>query len=296
MAWKSTTLKFQRWDVPSNGNHKMNRRVALITGASSGIGRALAIEAVRRGFAVGLMARSADGLQETARACTDILGDANTDNMVLTSIGDVSIEADCKRFVDESLALWGKIDVLVNNAGISMRGIFEDTELSVLQRLMDTNFWGTVYCTKYAFPALLRSKGSVVGISSIAGFKGLPARTGYSASKFAMQGFLESLRCENLETGLHVLIACPGYTESNIRKTALDASGSQQNESPLKESKLMSAEAVAEATWNAIEKRRTYLILTLQGKMAVWINKWFPKLADRLTYNVIKKEPNSPIK
>lgn len=274
----------------------MNRRVALITGASSGIGRALAIEAVRRGFAVGLMARSADGLQETARACTDILGDANTDNMVLTSIGDVSIEADCKRFVDESLALWGKIDVLVNNAGISMRGIFEDTELSVLQRLMDTNFWGTVYCTKYALPALLRSKGSVVGISSIAGFKGLPARTGYSASKFAMQGFLESLRCENLETGLHVLIACPGYTESNIRKTALDASGSQQNESPLKESKLMSAEAVAEVTWNAIEKRRTYLILTLQGKMAVWINKWFPKLADRLTYNVIKKEPNSPIK
>lgn len=274
----------------------MNRRVALITGASSGIGRALAIEAVRRGFAVGLMARSADGLQETARACTDILRDANTDNMVLTSIGDVSIEADCKRFVDESLALWGKIDVLVNNAGISMRGIFEDTELSVLQRLMDTNFWGTVYCTKYALPALLRSKGSVVGISSIAGFKGLPARTGYSASKFAMQGFLESLRCENLETGLHVLIACPGYTESNIRKTALDASGSQQNESPLKESKLMSAEAVAEATWNAIEKRRTYLILTLQGKMAVWINKWFPKLADRLTYNVIKKEPNSPIK
>ena len=274
----------------------MNRRVALITGASSGIGRALAIEAVRRGFAVGLMARSADGLQETARACTDILGDANTDNMVLTSIGDVSIEADCKRFVDESLALWGKIDVLVNNAGISMRGIFEDTELSVLQRLMDTNFWGTVYCTKYALPALLRSKGSVVGISSIAGFKGLPARTGYSASKFAMQGFLQSLRCENLETGLHVLIACPGYTESNIRKTALDASGSQQNESPLKESKLMSAEAVTEATWNAIEKRRTYLILTLQGKMAVWINKWFPKLADRLTYNVIRKEPNSPIK
>lgn len=274
----------------------MNRRVALITGASSGIGRALAIEAVRRGFAVGLMARSADGLQETARACRDILGDANTENMVLTSIGDVSIEADCKRFLDESLGLWGKIDVLVNNAGISMRGIFEDTELSVLQRLMDTNFWGTVYCTKYALPALLRSKGSVVGISSIAGFKGLPARTGYSASKFAMQGFLESLRCENLETGLHVLIACPGYTESNIRKTALDASGSQQNESPLKENKLMSAEAVAEATWNAIEKRRTYLILTLQGKMAVWINKWFPKLADRLTYNVIKKEPNSPIK
>jgi short-subunit dehydrogenase len=227
-----------------------------------------------------------------------LFGDPSKSNtaQVITTVGDVSVEADCKRFIDESLAQWGRIDVLINNAGISMRGIFVDTELTVLQRLMDTNFWGTVYCTKYALPSLLANKGSVVGISSIAGFKGLPARTGYSASKFAMQGFLESLRCENLETGLHVLIACPGYTESNIRKTALDGQGLQQNESPLKENKLMSAEAVAEATWNAILGKRNYLILTLQGKMAVWINKWFPKLADRLTYNVIKKEPNSPFK
>jgi short-subunit dehydrogenase len=208
----------------------------------------------------------------------------------------VSIENDCARFISDALSAFGRIDVLINNAGISMRGVFADTELAVLHKLMDTNFWGTVYCTKHAMPALLKSKGTVVGISSIAGFKGLPARTGYSASKFAMQGFLESLRCENLETGLHVLIACPGYTESNIRKTALDASGAQQNESPLKESKLMSAEAVAEATWDAIDRKRYFLILTLQGKMAVWINKWFPKLADKLTYNVIKKEPNSPFK
>ena len=273
----------------------MTQRVALITGASSGIGRALAIEATKRGYAVGLMARSSEGINETVKACEALINNTLT-NQIHTCIGDVSVEADCKRFVDESLAKWGNINVLINNAGISMRGIFVDTDLSVLQRLMDTNFWGAVYCTKYALPALLKSKGSVVGISSIAGFKGLPARTGYSASKFAMQGFLESLRCENLETGLHVLIACPGYTESNIRKTALDGNGLQQNESPLKENKLMSAEAVAEATWNAILGKRNYLILTLQGKLAVWINKWFPKLADRLTYNVIKKEPNSPFK
>ena len=273
-------------------------RVALITGASSGIGRALAIEATRLGYAVGLMARSLEGLNETVQACSALFVDPSKTKtaQIITTVGDVCVEADCKRFIDESLAQWGRIDVLINNAGISMRGIFVDTELTVLQRLMDTNFWGTVYCTKYALPALLDNKGSVVGISSIAGFKGLPARTGYSASKFAMQGFLESLRCENLETGLHVLIACPGYTESNIRKTALDGQGLQQNESPLKENKLMSAEAVAEATWNAILGKRNYLILTLQGKMAVWINKWFPKLADRLTYNVIKKEPNSPFK
>jgi short-subunit dehydrogenase len=274
----------------------MEKPVALITGASSGIGRALAIEAVKLGYSVGLMARSEEGLNETMSACS-ALKDVNfTTNHCVTTVGDVSVDSDCKRFVSDVLSAFGRIDVLINNAGISMRGVFADTDLAVLHKLMDTNFWGTVYCTKHAMPALLKSKGTVVGISSIAGFKGLPARTGYSASKFAMQGFLESLRCENLETGLHVLIACPGYTESNIRKTALDANGAQQNESPLKESKLMSAEAVAEATWKAIEKKQMYLVLTMQGKMAVWINKWFPKLADKLTYNVIKKEPNSPFK
>ena len=276
----------------------MSPRVALITGASSGIGRALAIEAVKRGFSVGLMARSAEALADTADLCSNqIKHSDSTDNLkVFTFIGDVCLENDCRNFIEQSLLNLNRIDVLINNAGISMRGIFVDTELSVLKRLMDTNFWGTVYCTKYALPQLLQNKGSVIGISSIAGFKGLPARTGYSASKFAMQGFLESLRCENLETGLNVLIACPGYTESNIRKAALDQNGSQQNDSPLNEGKLMSAEAVAEAIWNAIAKKRSYLILTLQDKMAVFINKWFPKLADRLTYNVIKKEPNSPFK
>ena len=276
----------------------MNPRVALITGASSGIGRALAVESVKRGYSVGLMARSAESLQETADLCSNQIKQSDgTDNLkVFTFIGDVCLENDCRTFIEQSLLNLNRIDVLINNAGISMRGIFVDTDLSVLKRLMDTNFWGAVYCTKYALPQLLQNKGSVIGISSIAGFKGLPARTGYSASKFAMQGFLESLRCENLETGLNVLIACPGYTESNIRKSALDQNGSQQNDSPLKEDKLMSAEAVAEAIWNAIDKKRSYLILTLQGKMAVFINKWFPKLADRLTYNVIKKEPNSPFK
>lgn len=264
------------------------RKVALITGASSGIGKALAIKAAQLGYNVGIMARSKEGLLEVQKQI-EVLGVE-----VCALIGDVSIESDCKTFIDLALNRWNRIDVLINNAGISMRGIFNETNLDVLKTLMDINFWGTVFCTKHALPYLLQSKGSVVGISSIAGFKGLPARTGYSASKFAMQGFLESLRCENLETGLHVLIACPGYTESNIRKSALDAHGKVQNESPLKESKLMSAEAVAEATWNAISKKRYYLILTLQGKMAVIINKIFPKLADRLTYNVIKKEPNSP--
>lgn len=262
--------------------------VALITGASSGIGEALAYEGAKRGFNLCLMGRNMENLALVAQNCRELGAE------VLEVIGDVSKREDCDRFVQEGLKVPGKLTVLINNAGISMRALFEHTEPEVLARLMDTNFWGAVYCTKAALPELLKNKGSVVGISSIAGFKGLPGRTGYSASKFAMHGFLESLRNETIEKGLHVLIACPGYTASNIRKTALDKDGRSQQETPLNEDKLMQPGEVAAAVWNAIVRRRLYLVLTLQGKLAVWINKFWPKLADRLAYNVIRKEPDSP--
>ena len=266
----------------------MQKQTVFITGSRSGIGKSLALEAAKRGFNLAIMARNLDALNETASECE------RYGAKVFVSRGDVGLKSDCKRFVEGGIESLGRLDILINNAGISMRGLFKDTDSDVLETLMNTNFWGTVYCTQYAMPELLKNKGSVVGVSSIAGFKGLPARTGYSASKFAMQGFLESLRCENLKTGVHVLIACPGYTSSNIRKSALNSEGKSQEDSPLDEKNLMSSEQVAIEILNAINKKRMYLILTLQGKMAVWINKWFPKLADRLTYNVIAKEPNSP--
>ena len=264
-------------------------KVAIITGASSGIGRALAIQGAKNGYSLSLFARNIAALNELK---AEIQQFSNV--KILITQGDVSVQNDCLSLINNTIQEFGKIDFLINNAGISMRSLFKDVDLSVIESLMNTNFWGTVYCTKYALPYLLESKGSVVGVSSIAGFKGLPARTGYSASKFAMQGFLESLRVENLKTGLHVLIACPGYTASNIRNTALNDKGQQQGDTPLDESKLMSAEVVALEIWKAIEKRKSYLILTLQGKMAVFLNKISSKLTDILTYNVIKKEPNSP--
>lgn len=266
------------------------KKVVLITGASSGIGESLAITGAKNGFQLALMARSEDKLQSVAAACSAL----NAEVMVF--VGDVAVESDCKAFVDAAIQKFGTIDVLINNAGISMRALFNETETEVIHKLMDINFWGTVYCTKYAMPYLLQSKGSVVGVSSIAGFKGLPARTGYSASKFAMNGFLESLRCENLKTGLHVLIACPGYTKSNIRNTALDHTGKSQSETPLNEDKLMHPDEVAAKIWNGIAQKRRYLIMTGIGKATVFINKWFPGLADRLAYNFIKKEPGSPFK
>ncbi|MCC6818965.1 MAG: SDR family oxidoreductase, partial [Bacteroidia bacterium] len=202
----------------------------------------------------------------------------------------------CLKLITETVNHFNRIDVLINNAGISMRALLKNCNLDVLRQLMDTNFWGTVYCTKFALPFILKTKGSIVGISSIAGIKGLPGRTGYSASKFAMHGFLESLRIENLKTGLHVLVACPGYTASNIRNTALNDQGKSQSESPLDESKLMQPEEVADKVFSAIRKRKRYIFLSFEGKVTNILNKFFSAWLDKLVYNKVSSEKDSPFK
>lgn len=268
----------------------MVKKVVIITGASSGIGEALAKRFAEPGTGLVLGARSLDKLDLLAKKLATSFED------VITVRTDVSIEEDCRKLINKTIQKYGRIDVLVNNAGISMRAIFEDLDLSVLKNLMDVNFWGTVYCSKYALPHLLHTKGSLIGVSSIAGYKGLPGRSGYSASKFAMHGFLETVRIENLKKGLHVLIACPGFTTSNIRNTALGKDGTQQGESPRDESEMMSAEEVADHIYHAIEKRKRTLILTSQGKLTVRLNKFFPKFMDKMVYNHMAKEPDSPFK
>lgn len=268
----------------------MKDKVVIITGATSGIGKAIAFAYAREGASIVISGRNADNLKNTEDELKVITP------YVLSVQTDVSNENDCVRLINETLNRFGRIDVLVNNAGMSMRALFKETDLSVLKKLMDVNFWGTVYCTKYALPALLKNNGSVVGISSIAGIKGLPGRTGYAASKFAMHGFLESLRIENLKTGLHVLICCPGFTASNIRNSALSADGSMQGESPRDEEKMMQPEEVANALIKAVKRRKRMLILTRQGKMTAWMNKFFPAWLDKKVYHVMAKEPDSPFK
>jgi len=267
----------------------MKDKVVIITGGTSGIGKAIAVAFARRHARVVISGRNADNLRQAEEELKKITPD------ILAVQSDVSEEKDCVRLINETLNRFGRIDILVNNAGMSMRALFCDLDLQVLRRLMDINFWGTVYCTKYALPALLRSRGTVVGISSIAGIKGLPARTGYSASKFAMHGFLESLRIENLKKGLHVMICCPGFTASNIRNTALAGDGTAQGESPRDEAKMMQPEEVAEALIRAIEKRKRSLVLTSQGRLTAWINKFFPGFVDRQVYKHLAKEPDSPL-
>ena len=268
----------------------MKDKVVIVTGASSGIGLACAKEFAAQGAIVVLAARSVDALS-TLKVELEAKG---TKTLVVAT--DVSKEADCQYLINQTIKTFGRIDILVNNAGISMRALFNDADLDVLRRLMDVNFWGTVYCTKYALPYILKSGGTVVGVSSIAGFKGLPGRTGYSASKFAMNGFLESLRVENLNKGINVLTVCPGFTASNIRNVALGKDGSAQGESPRDEQKMMQPEEVARHMVTAIVKRKKLIVLTGQGKLVVLLNKLFPAWVDKLTLKEMAKENNSPFK
>ncbi|WP_027001584.1 SDR family oxidoreductase [Hugenholtzia roseola] len=267
----------------------MKDKVVIITGATSGIGKACAEVFGKHGSKVVITGRKKEAL-DTAKADLQALGIE-----VLALQADVSKESDNKYLVSETLKKFGKIDVLINNAGISMRALFEDLDLKVMHQVMDINFYGAVYATKYALPHLIASKGSVVGVSSIAGFRGLPARAGYSASKFALQGFLEVLRTEMLPKGVHVLTAAPGFTASNIRVTALTKDGTAQAESPRDEQKMMSAEECASHIYKAVVKRKKFLILTTQGKLTVLLNKLFPSFMDKIVYKAMAKEPDSPL-
>lgn len=260
-------------------------KVIIITGASSGIGLASARLFASMGARLVLAARRIDVLEAEA---------AKMGGEVLCVKADVSVEEDCKALIQAAVDRFSGIDILVNNAGISMRAMFRDLDLSVIRRLMDVNFWGTVFCTKYALPYLLKSKGSVVGVISIAGFAGLPGRTGYSSSKYAIRGFLDTLRIEHLYDGLHVMVFAPGFTASNVRNVALTADGSAQGETPRDESKMMSAEQCALYLAKGLRKRKSQVVLTPIGKLTVLMHNLFPRFTDRMEFSYMAKEPNSP--
>ncbi len=267
----------------------MQNKVVVITGASSGIGKALAEKFASEGWDLVLAARRVELLKEMEAKFSKV--------NVLSVKTDVSVEADCRNLIEKSIERFGKIDVLINNAGISMRALFQDVELDVLRRLMDVNYWGTVYCTKFALPYLIEQNGSLVGITSTGGYIGLPGRTGYSGSKFAVRGFLDTVRIENLKTGLHVLMASPGFTASDIRKTALIHNGSEQGETPRNEAKMMSAEKCASIIFRAIKRRRRKMMISFwDGQMIVLTAKLWAWLVDQILYKVFANEPNSPLK
>lgn len=256
-------------------------KIVAITGGSEGIGKALVELALQSGAKVATCSRNHDKLYQLQ---TQYAG-----KPLHVEVADVSKEADCKHFIDSTIKFFGGIDILINNAGISMRAELKETDAAVIKKVMDINFFGTVYCTRFALDSIISRKGTIVGVSSVAGYRGLPGRTGYNASKFAMQGFLEALRVEMMHTGVNVMWVCPGFTASNIRNAALQKDGSSQGFSTLDESKLMTAEQCASITFAAIGKRKRTLVYTFEDKRTIFLTKFFPKLTDKLVYKFFYK-------
>jgi dehydrogenase/reductase SDR family member 7B len=254
-------------------------KVVLLTGASSGIGRAMALQLGELGARVALIARRKEVLEEVAQ---QMGGNA------LVLAGDITDDAFCQRAVEQTAAHFGRVDWLFNNAGVSMNAAFCEAELSVFHRMMDVNYFGSLQMARHVHPWLLQSKGGVVFISSVVGKRGFPTRSGYSASKFAVHALFESLRVEWAPQGIHVGLVAPGYTDTEIRTSALGADGKPRKDSGYTTGGVMTADHAATAILRAAASRRREVILTAGGKAMVWLNKLFPSLADRVAASVVR--------
>ena len=257
-------------------------KIVVITGGSDGIGKALVAQFLALGAKVATCGRNENKLSL-------LVAEFPTSNLYTAQV-DVSKQDQSEAFIKQVVDNWGRIDILINNAGISMRALVSEVSVQTLQNVMDINFWGTVYCTKAALASIQQNKGVIVGVSSIAGYRGLPGRSGYSASKFALNGWLEALKTELYASGTHVMWVCPGFTNSNIRNAALDKNAKAQGESPMDEGAMMSSEDCATHIIHAIEKRSRSLVLTFTGKRTVFMNKYFPAWADKLVHHFFFKD------
>ena len=250
-----------------------NNKIVAVTGGSEGIGKAVVDLLLLNGAKVAACGRDHDKLYR--------LQSEFPSYPLHTVVADVANENDCRHFIESTIKVFGGIDILINNAGISMRALLKDAPTEILRNVMNVNFFGAVYCTKYALDAITESKGIIVGISSVAGYRGLPGRSAYSASKFALQGWLEAIRIELMDTGIHVMWVSPAFVSSNIRNAALDKDGNKAK-SLMNEEDMMTPEECARHIIHAIEKKKRALVLSFTGKQTVFLNKFFPGLADKL--------------
>jgi short-subunit dehydrogenase len=262
----------------------MKNKVVVITGASKGIGAELARQLAVKGARLVLAARSAEELENVANECR------KHGAQVLTVKADVAVEHDCQAMVSGAVLAFGGIDVLVNNAGMTMWARFEDIQdLSILERIMRVNYMGAVYCTRHALPYLRASKGVLVGVSSLAGRTGVPTRTGYSASKHAMTGFFDSLRIELADSGVAVTMVYPGFVSTGIRENATGPDGKAIRVSPVKEGEVMGVGECARLIVRAIERRKRELVMTGRGKIGLWLKLVAPGLIDRIARRAIER-------
>ncbi len=252
----------------------------LITGASQGIGRALAVQAAQQGAKVLAAARHEKYLQELAQ---EVRGQNGTLEYV---VADVTSPADRHKMVEAAQRHFGGLDILVNNAGIGATGHFADVDFDILRKIMEVNFYGLTETTRAFLPLLKQgNRPAIVNISSIAGKRGIPARSHYSASKFAVQGFSEALRAEMAKDGVDVLVICPGLTQSNFSQNMLE----QKALVKLDHLRGMTADDVALATLKAIARGKHEICLTFKGKLLVWFARFFPKIVDFFTKKKVRE-------
>jgi short-subunit dehydrogenase len=259
-------------------------KTVLITGASEGIGRALALMLATEKPRLALAARSEARLAEAARAC------AARGAEVVALPGDISREEDCRRLVARTLERFGTLDVLVNNAGITMWSRFDEiSDLGVFTRLLAVNYLGAVYTTAAALPHLKASRGLIVAVASIAGLTGVPERTAYAASKHAMVGFFESLRIELAGNGVGVSIVAPDFVVSEIHRRAIGPDGAPLGHTPMQEARIMSAEECAQQIVGAMRRRQRLQITSARGRLGRWARLIAPAVVDRVAARAIRE-------
>lgn len=264
--------------------------VILITGGSDGIGAEIARQLAARDraeLALVLAGRSGEKLEAVAAQCR-----ASGAQVVCVPM-DVSVEAECRDLVAQAMARFGRIDALVNNAGISAHALFEDVraeDLHWYEALMKVNLWGAVWCTHAALPHLKASRGRIVAVGSLAGLVGVPGRTAYSATKFALAGFFEALRAELKPSGVSVTLAYPGVVATNIRYRGYNARGEAAGASGLKEEGAMPVEECARLIVDGMEKRQREVVMTAKGKLGRFMKLLAPGLVEDMALAALKQE------
>lgn len=259
--------------------------VVIVTGASEGIGRALALALAPQRPLLVVAARNRERLESLAEECRGLGA------RVLAVPTDVTDESACDELVARTVETFGRIDTLVVNAGATMwtrLDALEDTD--VLRKVMDVNYFGAAYCTRAALPHLEKTRGRIVAVASVAGLTGVPERTGYSASKHAMIGFFDSLRIELADSGVTVTVIAPDFVVSQIHRRALGADGAPLGDTPMQESRIMTADRCAELIVEAMAKRKRLLITSRRGRLGRWFKILAPGLIDRIAAKAIAEK------
>ena len=262
----------------------LKNKVALVTGGASGIGLATCWKLAKQGVRVAMLDMDEKALKVRQQDFLD------HGYKILAMKCDVIKEKACQSAVNQVLKEFGQIDILFNNAGITQRGLFEDTDTSVFRKVMDVNFYGSLYCTKAALPSLIQTKGMIIVNESIAGVAPLLGRTGYSASKHALHGLFTSLRCELRHKGVHVMIVCPGFIRTNLQTRALGSDGKIATHEQTKIGKEDTPENVAGQIVKAMAQKKNMVILTFMGKLAYLISRLSPLLYEHLMTRQFRKE------